>query len=88
MGPMNHAAPVIPFILAGKGDCIACMEGAYSGCEVNIMGDKYRVAGLQGHNEPLVPGICVVIRKEFRYGTRFRYQKITGTVPIRIFNNS
>jgi len=88
VGPVDHATLVIPFIPARESDFIALTQGVYSWRKINIVSDQYCMAGLKTQNKPLVPGTFVVIGKDLCHDTRFRYRKITGAIPIGIFNST
>lgn len=87
MGPVDHPTLSVPFVLARKGYLISHSQAIDPGRNVNIMGDKHRVARLQAHNKPLVSGTFIVIGKNLGHGASLQDGKITGVVPIGVFDD-
>lgn len=70
VGPVYHAAFFVPLVFAAELDGIAHLEIGDSGCEVDVVGYQYRLAGGGLKDEFLVAASIVVVREEARDGKR------------------
>ena len=86
VGPVNHPTLVIPFILTEEINRISRAEIINSWCQVDIMGNQYRLAGREIEYETLVPGtLFIIFQYRFHRTTTFHLQ-IADTILIRVSN--
>lgn len=63
MGPVDGAAILVPFVLAAELDHITDLERRNARCDVDVVRDEQRLAGVQAQDEALVPIAVVVVRE-------------------------
>jgi len=62
---MNHAALLIPFVLAAELHSISLAKTPHSRRKINIMRDNNCLARLKRHDESLMPLPVIVVREDF-----------------------
>lgn len=61
--PVDHTALRVPNVLAIKAYNVAFLKSVHPRCNVDIVGNKHRLAGCEANDEPLMPTASKVIRQ-------------------------
>ncbi len=91
MRPMNDTSFGVPLIFPLERNGITYSEGRNSGCEINVVGDKQGLAGMEFQNKALMATPVVIIRQylddgaaSLRLNTTFAFIERTGQSRITL----
>ena len=65
MSPVDHPAFGIPVVLAMKLDAVPDFQIFNASCQIDIVGNEYRLAGTGAENEPLMSASVMIVRQDF-----------------------
>ncbi len=65
VGPVYHAALVVPFIFPIEPNHVALSQGIDPGSEINIVGDQYHVTTVNLHQKTLMSAAYVIVGEQF-----------------------
>lgn len=67
VGPMDHPAFGIPFVFTIKLNTVSGLQVLHPSCQINIVSNKYRLAGACTENKPLVPAPVIIVRQDLNH---------------------
>lgn len=69
MRPVYETTSVIPLVFAKKRDRVAKSQKFNTWRQIDVVGDKQRLAGFKFKDESLMPAAVIVIRQDSSHGT-------------------
>jgi hypothetical protein len=82
MGPVDHAAAVVPLVFAVERHLVADTQRVDARRQVDVVRDQHRLAGCELHDEALVAAAVVVVVEQPRHRALAAYLHVAALAGI------